>query len=139
MERVLTAEQQKDRERLDRFLLRQNLTSLMNDTKWRETMRLISEVIGNRVRFRVSYFSEPRKGSWSSGWPYHAPQLYKATEWMEINPVIVRRPDSAFPLEEIDLTEPFTRALQSKSIPFHVQDDGVIRIQGYLRNGLPAP
>lgn len=135
----MTPEQQKDSERLDRYIVREGLASVMNDTKWREAIQVLQAVMGYSVRFRVKVVrgAEPASGYWDGSFPYHVP-LYKAIEWMEINTLVGIYKDG---LETgrystgktYDYSEEVAEALNAKSIPFY-QADGVIRLQGYTRS-----
>lgn len=133
----MTPEQQKIAERLDCYIVREGLSPIMNETKWRETMEALQSIPGYYVRFRVKDVqgSEPTD-FWESSFPYHVPHPFKVIEWLEINPVIERHQGSLIAPEKIDFTAGVVGALQAKSIPFY-QEAGVIRIQGYTRHSRP--
>ncbi len=135
----MTPEQQKDSERLDRYIVREGLASVMNDTKWREAIQVLQDVMGYRVQFRLKDVrgSEPAPSYWDRDFPHHVGR-YKAIEWLEINTVVEIYKDR---LEggryntgkTYDYSEEVAEALNAKSIPFY-QTDGVIRLQGYTRS-----
>ncbi len=91
IEENLTPEQQKDEERLNRYISREGLASVMNDTKWREAIQVLQDVMGYSVRFRVKVVrgSEPPTDYWDGSFPEHfrAPS-YKSVEWMEVNTLV---------------------------------------------------
>ena len=134
----MTPEQQKDAERLARYIAREGLASVMNNTKWREAIQVLQDVMGYNVRFRVKCVrgAEPPADYWDGSFPYHIP-LYKAIEWMEINTIVGVYKDGAetgryYTGETCDYTERVAEAMCAKSIPF-CQADGIIRLQGYTR------
>jgi hypothetical protein len=139
----MTSEQQKDDERLDRYIAREGLASVMNNTKWREAIQVLQDVMGYNVRFRVKCVrgSEPGADYWDGSFPYHVP-TYKAIEWMEINTIVGIYSDGPttgrYCTGKVsDYGDRVGEALSSKSIPFY-QSAGVIRLQGYTRPGNPA-
>jgi len=139
----MTSEQQKDAERLDCYIAREGLASVMNNTKWREAIQVLQDVMGYNVRFRVKEVrgSEPPTDYWDGSFPYHVP-TYKAIEWMEINTIVGLYKDGLetgryFTGQTCDYGKQVAAALSSKSVPFY-QSDGIIRLQGYIRPGQPA-
>lgn len=138
----MTPEQQKDAERLDRYIAREGLASVMNNTKWREAIQVLQEVMEYNVRFRVKEVrgSEPPANYWDGSFPYHVGH-YKSIEWLEINTVVGLYHDG---LETgrystgktYDSGEKLAEAFRVKGIPFY-QANGVIRIQGYTRPSKP--
>ena len=117
----MTLEQQKDTERLDRYIIREGLASVMNQTKWCEAIKTMSEVSGY-PRFRVKCVRdrEPSPERWEGSFPHHVPYPYKVIEWLEV-----------------DYTEELSEAFGKASIPF-IRIGDVIRIQGYTRPSQPA-
>ena len=129
----MTPEQQKDAERLERYIAREGLSSVMNDSKWREAIEVIGQVKGY-VRFRVKCVRdpEPRPDRWESSFPYHVPRPYKVIEWLEIDPIEEKFRGQLLSPETRDRTEALIDALRSHSIPF-IHENARIRIQGYTR------
>ena len=133
----MTADQQQDRERLARYISRESLVSVMNETKWQEAIQALRGAIGS-VRFRVKELrgSEPPADRWESSFPDHLPHPYKHIEWLEVDPV-VRLPRGALLAPAVrDCTQAAEEALRRSSVPFQCTD-GVIRLQGYLRSARP--
>ncbi len=130
----MTPEQEKDAERLDRYIIREGLSSLMNDTKWREVMDIVQEVMGNNIRFRIKDVrgTEQEADHWTGSFPYHVPQPYKTIEWFEIATIVEQRIGNPSVATVQDLTESLVHALRTKHIPFYPQE-GTIRIPGYIR------
>lgn len=127
----MTPEQRKDDERLDRYILHEGLSSLINDTKWREARSIIEEIFDSNLRFRtkeVRGAEPPPSGWWQGDFEHHMPRTYKWIEWMEIDPVVrLYQQETAQ-----DYTEAVTEAFRAKNIPFY-RVGSVIRIQGYVR------
>jgi hypothetical protein len=127
----MTPEQQKDAVRLERYIEREQLCAVMNNTKWRELKRVLLEIPGYSVRFRVKCLRQAA-GSWDGDFLYHLP-TYRVIEWLDISPIVdchyLMRPEHAV----ADFTEQVEAALQSVHIPYTWHDQ-VIRIYGYLRS-----
>ena len=137
----MTIEQQKDAERLDRYIVREGLASVMNNTKWREAIQVLRDVMGY-PQFRVKDVrgSEPSAGYWDRSFPYHVPP-YKTIEWMEINMVVGVYKDGSetgryYTGQHHDYGNQVAEAFNFKGIPFY-RSDGVIRLQGYTRPSKP--
>jgi len=115
----MTAEQQKDDERRDRYIIREGLASVMNDTKWREVIAILKDVCCGSVKFQVKCIrdKEPPADHWDGSFPYHVPGPYKTIEWLK-----VRVPN----------TEDLIIALTRASIPFDRIGD-TIQLKGYTR------
>ncbi len=135
----MTSEQQKDAERLERYVVREGLSSVMNDTKWREALDALQGVTGYIVRFRVKDVRgpEPRPGYWDRDFPYNISRPYKNIEWFEVNPLVERSRGALLAPDVEDFTGAIVMTFQSKGIPYH-HERGVIRIRGYTRPSQPA-
>ena len=141
----MTAEQQKDAERLERYILREGLGSVMSDTKWREAIQVLKDIMGFNVRFRVKVVrgAEPSADYWDGSFPEHfMSPSYKGVEWLEVKTfadLYEERPETGRHRTEkvVDYGDKLAEAFREKSIPFH-QTTGIIRIQGYTRFSQPA-
>ncbi len=141
----MTAEQQKDAERLERYIIREGLASVMNDTKWREAIQVLNDIMGFNVRFRVKVIrgAEPSADYWDGSFPEHfMASSYKGVEWVEVKTLAdlyEERPETGRYRtgKVVDYGDKLAKAFRDKSIPFY-QTDGVIRIQGYTRFSQPA-
>ncbi len=130
----MTPDQQKDHDRLDRYIEREMLVPIMNDTKWNETILALQSVGGYRVQFRVRCLRDTGEPiGWDHSFPYHIPTPYRAIEWLEINPIVTTRMGALVPPKESDCRVAILAALQRYSIPVE-ERDGTIRIYGYRRH-----
>ena len=130
----MTPDQQKDRDRLDRYIERESLAAIMNDTKWAEAIHAIQSVDGYCVQFRVRCLRDEGQpsGHWDRSFPHHIPTPYKAIEWIDINPVLTSRVGAQVPPKESDFRVAICKALSRFAIPYEELDD-IIRIYGYKR------
>ena len=137
----MTPDQQKDAERLDRYIAHERLSSVMNEAKWREAMSAVQEVMGHEagfLRFRVKCVrdSKPYWGDCEGIFPHFIPRPYKTIEWLDINPVAGACSEEGGH-ESHDFTEALIEAFQAKSIPLH-HNGTMLRLQGYTRSAPPA-
>lgn len=134
----LTSDQKKDRERLERYIAREGLSSVMNQTRWREAIQVLLQTQGYGLRFLVKCLREPEASAiqWESSFPYHVPQPFTVIEWLEVDPVVRKRQGQVVAEEVQDHTEAVLTALRSRNVPCF-QVHGLIRIPGYLR--VPQP
>ena len=129
---MCTEEQHKDAERLRRYIQREQLVSVMNDTKWRELQALMADEATFSPRWRVKCVRDSEPSGWDTDWCNHLPYPFKNIEWVDIDPVHTERVGHIVPDRREDRTGEIERLLEAKSIPYdHV--DGCIRVQGYLR------
>ncbi len=129
----MTPDQQKDQDRLDRYIERELLAPLMNETKWNEAILALQSVEGFYVQFRVKCLRDIEEPfGWDRSFPYHIPGPYKAIEWLDINPVVTTRVGALVPPKVSDFRAEIRAALQRYSIP-NEERDGTIRIYGYKR------
>src|SRR5438105_657095 len=87
----MTPEQQNDIDRLERYIVREGLSSVMNDTKWREVKAIIDEVLGSGVRFRIKDVRMAETVAtipWQIDFKYHIPHFCRSIEWMEFDPIV---------------------------------------------------
>ena len=133
-----TLEQQKAAQRLARYIEREQIVGLMNDTKWREVIHAIQAIAGYVPQFRVKDLlgPEPADDAWDGSFPHHVPRPFKIIEWLEFEPVVrIPRGQLVAP-EATDYTEALMAALRSVSVPFE-QRGPYIRIWGYSRPSKP--
>jgi hypothetical protein len=128
----MTAEQERDLERLHRHVQEQQLVSAMNDTKWRELRQLMIER-PRSPRYRLQCLLSPptNPDSWDGDWYYHLP-TFVWIEWLDIDPIYRTRRGHLVEDEKVDLTEELVPLLQARSIPFEAHGS-FIRIYGYRR------
>lgn len=128
----MTEDQETDDQRLARYLERENLASLMNDTKWREVIDAIQGIERYVPRFRVKCVKdaqEPARDRWDGSFPLHVP-TFRHIEWLEFDPMVRTR----IPPE--DFTERLELALAAIGVPVE-RVGGAIRLIGYWRPAKP--
>ncbi|QUM89140.1 hypothetical protein HWV03_10190 [Moritella sp. 36] len=126
-----TDEQLKDRERLERYIVRESLISVMNNTKWEKLRTLMLEEAERKPAWRVRCLRDKRKvePQWDGDWFYHLPE-YKHIEWLEIYPINKEHRGHVLPDKVTDNTEYFVSLLKNNSIPFSIEGES-LRIWGY--------
>lgn len=136
----MTDEQRKDAERLRGAIEREQLVSVMNDTKWCEAIAVLQELEGIAIAFRVKTVrgAAPSTSAWEHSFPWHLPRPWETIEWVDINPIVRYRRGQLLADEEVDFTEQIVQALRSVYVPFSYEETA-IRIWGYVRPGeMPA-
>ena len=130
----MTEEQQQDLCRLRRYIEKQQLASVMNDTKWRELRQAMIER-EHKPRFRLQCLLAPPTDPerWDGEWYYHLP-TFVWIEWLDIDPI--HRPSNHLSRKDwVDLTGELLLLLETHSIPFEMQSP-FIRIHEYRRTGV---
>jgi hypothetical protein len=77
----MTSEQKKDNERLRRYIEREQLYPVMNETKWRETMKAMQSIEGftaRRLRVKCLRDPEPPTTHWHVDFPNDFPYPFGA-------------------------------------------------------------
>ncbi|MGF2687284.1 DUF6678 family protein [Marinobacter sp. DUT-3] len=130
-----TDEQAKDRQRLERYIARKALASVMSNTKWEKLRALMIEESDRRPVWRVRCLRDTREvePQWDGDWYYHLPE-FKHIEWLEISPIQKERKGYLLPDKVTDNTDYFVGLLKSNNIPFSIEGES-LRIWGYLRPG----
>lgn len=128
----MTADQQRDAERLERYIRREQLVSVMNNTKWRELQTAMAGVRPAQPQYVVKDL-QSTKPTRERDWTYHL-GLYKSIEWVDIDPVYRERRGALLPDLEHDMTEQVIGLLRERSIPYELGPE-YIRIYGYRRTG----
>lgn len=131
----MTPEQEKDAVRLRRYIEREQLYPVMNNTKWREAIEVLVAIKDFQIRFRVKCLrdaDDPPINHWDGSFPYHIPRLFKGVEWLDIDPLMKIHRGQLVAPEIRDFTAAVIQALNSKNVPF-VQMGEVVRIYGYTR------
>jgi len=128
-------EQRKDRERLARYIVREGLVSILNDTKWNRLRNAVLELEGIWPQYRIKDVrSELVESSWDGEWYHHFHQvMFKSIEWMEIDPIIKQHVSSLM-VNRTDRTEEVASLLRSSHIPYTF-DGKFFKIWGYTRPG----
>lgn len=132
---MMTTEQEKDAERLDRYIVRERLSSIMNDTKWHEAINALLKIVPSRMKFRFKCVRDPESpiNQWEVSFPYHIPIPYKTIEWLDIDPLVRIFREQLVSDEINDYTHEIVNAFNTINVPF-ILHNGIIRIQGYIRS-----
>ena len=128
-------DRKKDRERLDRYIVREQLVSVMNNTKWEKLRDLILELPGRKPRYRLKCLraDDGRACCWDGDWYYHLP-TYKSIEWLDIDPIIRHRQGRLLNDKKTDCSQQLCDLLKKKHVPFSLEGK-YIRVWGYQRPG----
>lgn len=131
---ALTAGQKKDADRLQRYIHREGLRSVMNSTKWAEMETALLTIPGFRPELRVKCVREPEPTGdhWDMSFPFHLLGPRATIEWLDIDLFRRIRRGALIDDEITDLTNEVVAALRSCQAPIS-QERGVIRTWGYLR------
>ena len=132
---MLTPDQAKDRERLCRYIQREQLTSVMSDAKWRRLLAVIDD-LPFPIRFRAQGVCEPAREH--AGWDPDRYHVFggdlAAIEWVELS-ARAEIPRGRLVAPEVrDRSDELRRALAAANIPFSIENDN-IRVWGYTRPG----
>lgn len=139
MNETETEEQKKVRERLVRHIAREQLVSVMNDTKWAKLQTLMLELEDSRPPFRVRCLGDKgewlldQRESWDYDWNYHLP-AYIAIEWLDIDPAKSQRDGRLVGNKKTEHNATIIDLLKMNHIPFSIEGDS-IRVWGYHRPG----
>jgi len=130
----MSPEQQKDNDRLDRYISSEFLAPIMNDTKWNEAILALQSIEGYYVQFRVRCLRDVGAEicHWDLSFPYHLPSPLKTIEWLDINPIVSQRIGALVSPTSNDFRVEICASLSRSSIPYE-ELAGIIRIRGYKR------
>ena len=121
------------------LLEREQLASIMNDTKWEE-LAAAMQALHPLPDWRCKEISAAGPGEWDAEWCYHV-RPFHPIEWLEIGFV---RPKSApgryapvalTPAERADAEARLRETLWALGVPFSLED-GLVRVWGYIRPGV---
>ena len=132
---MLTEEQKKSAERLTRYIERERLVSVMNDTKWRRLLEALAPIQGV-LEFRRKEVGqdESQLESWNSD-IYYMMAGWRSIEWLDISAQRSFRRGVLLAPEINDQTSLLLQTVRVADVPFSRQEYG-IRIWGYLRPGV---
>lgn len=130
-----TPEQAKDRERLERYILREQLISVMNDSRWRRLIAVLND-LPISCTFRRKDVREPmwEDAQWDSDFHHVFGGSWASIEWIEINAKIEKPRGQLVPPSIDDRTDELQNALRQARVPFTVEH-GNTRVWGYTRSG----
>ena len=126
-----TEEQRKDSERLERYIVRESLISILNNTKWDKFVSLMLAESDRKPAWRVRCLRDQRtcEPQWDRDWNYHLPP-YKYIEWLEIYPITTERLGYLLDDKTTVNTQYFVELLKENNIPFSIEGES-LRIWGY--------
>jgi hypothetical protein len=127
-------EQRIDYIRLKRYIEREQLRSVMSDTRWSKAYKALQSIPDFRVRFRVKDVrGDDPPGDWEGWFPLHVPPG-PWIEWLDIDPF--KRTYRGALIGDLlkDRSAEIENALHTASVPF-TRENGAIRIWGYTRPG----
>ena len=132
---MLTPDQAKDRERLRRYVQREQLASVMSDAKWRRLLAVIDDLpFGVRFRAKGVRESEREQAGWDPDRYHVFGGDLAAIEWVELS-ARTEVPRGRLVAPEVrDHTDELRRALAAANVPFSMEN-GNIRVWGYTRPG----
>ena len=133
--KLFTERQKKDAERLARYIDRERLVSVMNDTKWQRLFNALQRIEG-WLDFRRKDVRESEASSemWCSDF-YMMFGGWTSIEWLDIRAVRVFRRGLLLKPQIDDKTERLIEAVKEVGVPFS-RHENYIRIWGYLRPGV---
>ena len=131
-----TEEQKKDHERLKRYVSREQLVSVMSNTKWEKLRSLLLSHLAFRPLWREQYLRSDSIGDYRGNleWTVGSPD-YRTLEWVEIDPIEREHRGMLVGESDIDHTAEIVALLKNNHIPFSLENQ-YIRIWGYQRPGI---
>jgi hypothetical protein len=132
---MLTEDQKKDADRLARYIEREQLVSVMNDTKWQRLFGALEPIAGwLDFRRKDVRGSEQASESWCSDF-YHMFGGWSGIEWLDIRAQLTIRRGALVEPSIEDKTSLLIRAVRVAGVAFSQHEES-IRIWGYLRPGV---
>jgi len=117
-----TVEQKKDAERLEKYIARNNLCSLMSNAKWIKLIKNLESFGHFNFSFRVKCLREESfPENWEKSFPYHLPTPYKNIEWVELHA----------PLQGLEFLSQLQISCKQINITYSI-DNNIMRIYGYM-------
>jgi len=125
VKRMETSEQAEDRKRLRRYLEREGLTGVLNDTKWQQLFTALEGIQGvldfRRRDVRDAPETTPR---WDSD-IYHVFGGWENIEWLDIRAQVTHQRGALVAPEVEDHTDVLVDAVRASGVPFATTSDGV--------------
>lgn len=130
-----TEEQDIDRARLKNYIEREQLSGVLNDTKWQKLFDAL-EPLQEKLDFlrKDVRDAENTKPRWDSDL-YHVFGLWENIEWICIRAKLSIPQGALLEPKIEDYTNELISVLKKTSIPYSRTADG-IKIWGYLRSGV---
>ena len=132
---MLTKEQKKDAERLARYIAREGLVSMMNDTKWQRLFHALEPIQGwLSFRRKDVRENEGAPTSWCGDFHYMFAG-WSNIEWLDIGARRRIRLGTLVEARIEDNTALLIQAVRQAGVPFSRHDE-CIRVWGYVRPGV---
>jgi hypothetical protein len=131
---MVTKEQSKDKLRLKRYVSRNGLSGVLNDTKWNELFELLKPMQGKLSFLRKDVRdSEVSVQTWDGDF-YHNFGLCENIEWLCISAQLSIHQGVLLSPKIEDYTEELILLVLKSGIPFSRTEEGV-KVWGYIRPG----
>lgn len=122
--------------KLTRYVEENQITCVLNDTKWERLFNELKEIDGvlDFQRKDLDEEEEPNPEYWD-GDLYHIIGEWQQIEWLNIRALVSESKGALLEPVITDHIDSLINALSKANIPFEKHNDGV-RIWGYLRPGI---
>ncbi len=119
---------------LDKYIIEHQLSSCMNNTKWRELVEEITKDQDYNPSVNIkTVFEKENNNSFSTVWWEEVEsEGYNLIEFLEINPIKEEFVGRLVKPKTTDYTEFIESGLKKHSIPYEV-NEGIFKIYGYKR------
>jgi hypothetical protein len=119
---------------LAEFIHKNQLVSIMNDTKWRELILSITADDNFDPSVNIKYLDDNENNNLFSTvwWEEVESYGYKAIEWIKINPIKETYQGRLIENKKEDFSSLIQSALDKYNIPYELEE-GVFCINGYLK------
>lgn len=119
---------------LDKYIIEHQLSSCMNNTKWRELVEEITKDQDYNPSVNIkTVFEKENNNSFSTVWWEEVEsEGYNLIEFLEINPIKEEFVGRLVKPKTTDYTKFIESGLKKHSIPYEV-NEGIFKIYGYKR------
>lgn len=120
---------------LFRIIQQRQLTSVMNQTKWRQLVQelSLSEQYNPQVRYKT--IQSPQLYGFSHVWWDELLQISASIEWLDINPLKSEYQGRLLPSKITDYSAETETAIRRAKVPF-TREENCFRIWGYITQGI---
>lgn len=117
-----------------KYIAEQQLTSNMNNTKWKELIKEITSDTEYDPRVNIKYLMDKdNNGKFSTVWWDEVEQYgFDSIEWIEINPIKEISIGRLVAPKTIDYSDFIKKRLDKQTIPYEIID-GIFKVYGYKR------
>lgn len=119
---------------LKKYIVDNQLTSCMNNTKWIELIEVITSDSEFDPRVKIKYLTDKdNQGEFSTVWWENVERFgFDSIEWIEINPIKEILIGRLVAPKTIDFSHFIKNGLDKHTIPFEI-NDGIFKIFGFKR------